>query len=104
MDYTSLQSADETLGEYVEALASAHRRVVAAKEDIQRYEDLKLRLVQAGQFEAAEATLPRIRDLELGLGRLEVLLTVASHSVRNAFDAVTADHAPYELSFETATA
>ena len=104
MGNTSLKFGDETLGEYVEALASIHRRVVAAKEDIQRYEDLKVRLVQAGQFEAAEATLPRIRDFAIGLGRLEVLLTVASHSVRNAFDAVTADHAPSEPSREAADA
>jgi hypothetical protein len=79
-----------TLGSQVEAMATAYRRVIDAKGLIKSHEDVRVRLDQMGQIEAAEAAKLWICHLELRLKRLEVMLVVASHSLRNAFDASTA--------------
>ena len=76
-----------TLGTYVEAMASAHRRVVDVQGLIKRYEDVRVHLIHMGQIRAAAAVSARTCVLELQLKRLEVMLVVASYSVRNAFDA-----------------
>jgi hypothetical protein len=87
-----------TLGSQVEAMAVAYRRVVDAKGLIKSYEDVRARLDSMGQIEAAEAAKLWICHLELRLKRLEVMLVVASHSVRNAFDASTAPNPGSKLS------
>jgi hypothetical protein len=94
MDYTSLQQEGEALGECVEALASAHRHVIEAKSRIQRFENLRSRLIETGQIEAAEVAMSLIKCLGLDLGHWEAMLTAASHSVRRAFDIATSHDAP----------
>jgi hypothetical protein len=44
-----------TLGNHVDEMAIAYRRVVDAKGLIKSYEDVRARLDQIGQIEAAEA-------------------------------------------------
>jgi hypothetical protein len=66
-----------TLGSQVEAMATAYRRVIDAKGLIKSHEDVRVRLDQMGQIEAAEAAKLWICHLELRLKRLEVMLVVA---------------------------
>ena len=98
MDSTSFLCKGEALGDYVEALASAHRRVIKAKDRIQRCEDRRLYLLQTAQFKAAEVGAVRIRDLQVDLRRVEAVMNCVSNNVRSAFDIAVALNAPSNFS------
>jgi hypothetical protein len=73
---------------HVEALASSHRRVVDARNWIQRYEDARTHLTKMGQIAAAEALALRIGERKSNLQKLEIDLIVASYKVCDTFNVV----------------
>jgi hypothetical protein len=80
-------------GKAVEALASAHRRVVQAKGRIEGHEALRLRLIELNDHEAVKVATQRIEGMTGHLAYLEAVLVAVSFRVRCSFDALTGDSA-----------
>jgi hypothetical protein len=84
------------LGEDVEALSSAHRRVVQAKGRIKGQEALRLRLIELNDLGAVKVATHRIEGLTAHLAYLEAVLVAVSFRVRCSFDAVAGGSADIE--------
>ncbi len=80
------------LGKYIEALASAHRRVAEAKGRVARHEDLRLFLLKIREVEAAEVLASRIGELVVDLDYLETGMSAAAARVFHAFNTVAGDN------------
>jgi hypothetical protein len=82
------------LGNYVKALALAHRQVVEARGCIMAYEALSLRLIEIGHIEAAAEVMSCLERLVLNLEGFEVILVQLSSSVCDAFTALNCMSSP----------